>query len=121
MNALELWRLWAYVCGVLALVLLGLAAFLTLKGFAEALREDRRAKKVRETLREKFSNRPRGTILKVGHPQLGFPLAGFEIDCLGRIPATEVVFDGERTVRLFGGYTEEELAEIAARAKEFVL
>lgn len=94
-----------------------------LQRVARALRARRQRRQHQALCRHLFATREKGEVMKVGHLHRlsdGRVVPwGFEIDCHGRVPAFCYLFDGERNVALWGGWSEAELREMATRPSEF--
>ena len=107
------------VLGCLAMVgAVATAFFLLFLG--HGILERRKARKEYLAALARFEKRPRATILAVGGvvvDALGREHAmNCTLDCRGEVPAQSIGIHGEILV---GGYTREELVEIAKRWKEF--
>jgi hypothetical protein len=88
--------------------------------FVRTWRDRRERSKIYAEALARFEAREKAKIVKVGKIVLD-PLGrehpwGFELDCLGRVPARSIGIHGEI---LIAGYTREELLEIARRPSEF--
>lgn len=70
-----------------------------------------------------FKHRRRANIIGLGmisiDPQGRLLPIGWKFHYDGSVPLVVVVSDGDKPVTLWGGYTAEELADIASRPQEF--
>lgn len=91
--------------------------------FADHLKIRAEIRRNKAKARERFLARPKGRIVKVGriiHDEHGRELPWeFTIDCMGRIPDVQLMYDGENVRTLMAGWTAEELVEIARNPKEW--
>jgi len=108
-----------------ALSIIVVAASAVVIGFTAraAWLQERRERLQRSLQASAFRRRPKGVITQIGTFKIGADGKphpwGFGIDCRGCVPDHALMHDGEKVHELIGGWTEEELAEIAARRQEF--